>query len=154
VRFQIFIRWPGSDVGYKEEASMDRPTGVTILAVLNFIGAAILIIVGLLFMLGIGMAGGAVDSAGGMGVLVTLGAVGGVILIVLGVIAGVIGIGLWKLANWARIVTIVCAVIGILGAVVGMIGGNIFSNLITLAIDGVILWYLFQSNVKEAFGVS
>ncbi len=46
---------------------MDRPTGVTILAVLNFLGAALYILIGLGFILGMGILGGLMGQAGGEG---------------------------------------------------------------------------------------
>src|SRR3989304_3115556 len=104
---------------------MDRPTGVTILAVLNFIGAAFYILLGLGFMLGMGILGGIIGQAGGegsagaMGMLMGLGVVAGVIFIVLSLIPLLIGWGLWKLKNWARIISIVLFALGALAALAG-----------------------------------
>lgn len=146
---------------------MDRPLGVTILAVLNFIGAVLLVIGGLLFMLGMGMAGAAAGRGGevggmaGMGFLMALGAVAGVIFIVFGVIGGAIGIGLWKLKNWARIVTIVLTAIsllmGLAGLAMSLVSFDVFRLVFQLIFIGIyawILWYMFQPHVKDAFGAS
>src|SRR3972149_3660078 len=92
---------------------MDRPTGVTILAVLNFLGAGLYILIGLLFILGMGILGGMMGQAGGegsagaMGMMMGLGAVAGVVFIVLSLIPLLIGWGLWELKNWGRIISIV-----------------------------------------------
>src|SRR3989338_4306534 len=98
---------------------MDRPTGVTILAVLNFIGAAFSILLAIL-----------------------------------------LGWGMWKLKNWARIITIVLCALGALGALAGVaiaaMAGQMISagfNLVFLLIYAWIIWYLLRPHVKEAFGV-
>lgn len=146
---------------------MDRPTGVTVLAVLNFLGAALYILLGVLFMVGMGALGAVLGQSGqegsgaAMGLLMGLGAVAGVVLIFFGLIALAIGIGLWKLKNWARIITIVLSALGGLACLAGLLGGvmaaeiiSIIVNVIFLGIYGLIIWYLFQAHVKQAFGVS
>ena len=74
-----------------------------------------------------------------------------IIEITLGIFAVIVGIGLLKGKKLARIVTIVSAVISIPLAVLFV--ENI-DNLILLgmaAFDGIILYYLFKSKVKEYF---
>ncbi|MFZ0981629.1 MAG: hypothetical protein WAN23_19665 [Candidatus Acidiferrales bacterium] len=71
---------------------------------------------------------------------------------------------MWKLKNWARIITIVLTGIGLLGSVLSIISPfghmHIFlfvfliRRLILAAIYAWILWYLFQPNVKQAFGAT
>ncbi len=144
---------------------MDRPTGVTILAVLNFLGAALYILIGLGFILGMGILGGLMGQAGGegsagaMGMMMGLGAVAGVIFIVLSLIPLLIGWGLWKLKNWARIVCLVLMALGALAALAGVaiagLAGEMISagfNVIFLALYAWILWYLTRPHVKQAFG--
>jgi uncharacterized membrane protein (DUF2068 family) len=142
---------------------MQRPTGVTILAVLAFIGAA-LMIVGALF----GLLGGMLVSAMGssrMGMLAGVGAaLLAVFLLVCAAVNVVVGVGLWKLKNWARIITIVLTGVGLLGSVLSIFNpfGHmhlflfvfLIRRLILAAIYAWILWYLFQPNVKQAFGAT
>jgi uncharacterized membrane protein (DUF2068 family) len=142
---------------------MQRPTGVTILAVLAFIGAGLLV-VGALF----GLMGGMLVSAMGsssMGMLAGVGAaVIAVFLLIAAAVDIVVGVGLWKLKNWARIITIVLIGIGLLGSVLSIISpfGHmhvffflfLIRRLILAAIYAWILWYLFQPNVKQAFGAT
>jgi hypothetical protein len=143
---------------------MERPTGVTILAVLEFLGAGLFALIGLLLLVGFGLLGGAAGQAGesgGMAFLMGLGAVAGVLFLVLALIPLVVGIGLWKLKNWARILVIVFSILGVLsnlaGAVVPLMVGepvSAVSSIIGLGVNGLILWYMFQPHVKEAFGAS
>jgi len=49
-------------------------------------------------------------------------AIGGLFFLMLGAFELVIGIGLLNLANWARILTIVCAAIGLAAASLGVLG--------------------------------
>jgi hypothetical protein len=142
---------------------MQRPTGVTILAVLTFIGAAFLVVGALLSLLG----GAVISSLGSarMGMMAGVGAaVVAIFLVILALVEVVIGLGLLKLQNWARIVTIVLVGLSLLGSL-----GSLFSpfahlhiffflflvrRLVFAAIGVWILWYLFQPNVKQAFGAT
>jgi hypothetical protein len=144
-----------------KEQTMKRPTGVTILAVLAFIGAALLVAAALVSLLA-GMLVSTMLSFR-MGMIGGVGAAFLVIffLLVFAVVDIMVGVGLWKLKNWARIITIVLTAIGLLGSVLSIISPfghmHIFlfvfliRRLILAAIYAWILWYLFQPNVKEAF---
>ncbi len=137
---------------------MERPVGVTVIAVLNFLGAFFLIIAALFFVVGFGAMGMASQRSGGMLALAGVGAFGAVFMFAFAVIAIVIGYGLIKLQHWARIVTIVLAALGILLALPSLFGGlhsiGMFSLLIRVGINALILWYMLQANVKQAFGAA
>jgi uncharacterized membrane protein (DUF2068 family) len=91
--------------------------------------------------------------AGGIGAFI------GVILLVSAALALIIAIGLFGLKNWARIIAMVLSAIG---AVFGLLA--VFSlmmhfaaimafwQLIKIAINVLIVWYLNQPQVKQAFG--
>ena len=140
---------------------MGRPTGVTIIAVLDFIGAGFCVLAGLAMMLGGGFMAtmmGQQDGGAGAGFLGAIGAAAGVFFLVCAAVAVLLGWGLLKLKEWARIVTIVFAAIGAVFALIGMFAVlghfaavGIFFGLIRLAINGLILWYLLQPHVKAAF---
>jgi hypothetical protein len=143
---------------------MNRPVGVTILAILVLIGAAFCVLGGIGMMLGGGMMATilsqqqAQGSAAGAGVLAGLGAVGGIVMLVIAVLYLLVGIGLWKLKNWARLVTVVLTAIGVVfqlfSLVTLLLHFNIFSVMVTvvvLAIQAVIIWYLLRADVKAAF---
>jgi len=139
---------------------MGRPTGVTIIAVLDFIGAAVCVLVGLAMMLGGGFVASMLSQqqGGAAGVLAAIGAAAGVFLLVCAAVAVLLGWGLLKLKEWARIVTIILAGLGALGALIGLAGvmGHfaaiaVVFVLVRLAINGLIIWYLLQPHVKAAF---
>jgi len=144
---------------------MQRPTGVTILAVLAFIGAGLSVLVAIAAFLG-----GAVMSSmmanPRFGMLAGAGAViVGVFLLGIVVMDVVIGFGLWKLQNWARILTIVLAGLALLSSVLSIVNpfahmvhmfyfAFLIRHLITAAIEVWILVYLFKPHVKQAFGAT
>jgi hypothetical protein len=150
---------------------MQRPTGVTVIAVLYIIGACLMVLLALAVMVGGSLAGGALGSmigaghsgsggglAGGAAVGLFLGAVGGVLLLILATAHVVVAWGMLKLKEWARIVSIALAVLGLLGGTFGLLFGlmrfapiaMIFA-IIRLVIAGAILWYLVQPHIKAAF---
>ena len=141
---------------------MERPTGVTILAVLYFIGTAFLGICGLLFIVGGSMLSGLAQSGGpGSAIFAAGGAVVGGVFLVLALLELAIGIGFIKLQNWARVVAIVFTGIAVLFGVIGMFSllvhvvvFALMVRLITLAIQIWILVYLFKPHVKQAFGAT
>jgi len=141
---------------------MGRPTGVTIIAVLDFIGAAVCVLVGLAMMLGGGFVATLLSQqqggGAGAGFLAAIGAAAGVFLLICAAVAVLLGWGLLKLKEWARIVTIVLAGLGALGALIGLAGvmGHfaaiaVVFVLVRLAINGLIIWYLLQPHVKATF---
>jgi hypothetical protein len=141
---------------------MERPTGVTILAVLAFIGAAFLAIGSIVFIAGGALLSNVRANGPGAGALLGLGgAVLGGFLLVLAVIYVFTAVGLLKLQNWARILTIVFVGLGLLTAATGLLSSfaHVFPvlmvrNIIVLAIDVWILIYLFKPHVKQAFGAT
>jgi hypothetical protein len=142
------------------ESAMGRPTGVTVIAVLDFIGAAFCVLAGLGMMLGGGYFATMLSQGRGAnaGMLAAIGAAAGVIFLVLGAIGILLGWGLLKLKDWARIITIVLAGLGALGGLFALFGvlGHfaaiaMFFVLCRLAINGLIIWYLLQPQVSAAF---
>lgn len=139
---------------------MERPSGVTILSVLSFLAAALMILAACgMFVLG---AAGIAAASGGRalgGPLAALGAFAGVALLILAAIYVVNGVGLWKLLGWGRLLTIVLVAIGVIFGIMGLFRafmpmhvGMVVWQLIWLAIDVWILAYMFKPHVKQAFG--
>jgi uncharacterized membrane protein (DUF2068 family) len=144
---------------------MQRPTGVTILAILAFIGAGMLVLAALAM-----FAGGAILSRFanipqvGM-VAGVAGAILAVMFLGFAVLEFVIGLGLWKLQNWARILTIVLICLALLSSALGILMGLthmlgmfffmlFFRRIIIAAIQVWILIYLLKPHVKQAFGAT
>lgn len=131
---------------------MDRPVGVTILAVLDFIGAALIALGGIMM-----FAGGAFFASliPGLG-----GAAGGALLVVFGVlllaIAAVFALAGYGLMNgkpWAWMLQIILSALSILNGIVSIIRGG-FGSLLGIAISALIIWYFFTPPVKAFFGKS
>lgn len=142
---------------------MGRPVGVTILAILSFIGAAICLLGGIGVILGGGFIATMLSqqgqgSVGAAGVLAGLGAAAGVFIIIMGGVSALLGFGLWKLKGWARIVSIVLFAINAVFQLLGILGTLAHFSLFALvwgvfwvAVDAFVIWYLLKPEVKAAF---
>lgn len=93
------------------------------------------------------------------GPLAAMGAFGGIVCLILAVLCLVNGIGLLKLRGWARLLTILLVLLGVVFEILGivramapMMMGLIVWDVILIAIDVWILMYLFKPHVKAAFG--
>jgi hypothetical protein len=127
-----------------------RPTGVTVLAVLAAIGG-VLGIIGGIALAGIGsLAFGLVGSAD-LGSLAFV--VGGAQLVV-GALYLAFAIGAWGGRPWAWATGIVVALANIVLPIIWVIIGasTIPSVAVSIVIAAVILYYLNQPNVKRFFG--
>ncbi|HTQ62795.1 MAG TPA: hypothetical protein VMI32_21400 [Candidatus Solibacter sp.] len=141
---------------------MERPTGVTILAVLYFIGAVCVGLGGILFIVGGSLLSGLAHTGGPASALFAMGgAVIGAIFLVLAILYLALGIGFIKLQNWARVVAIILLGIGVLFGLLGLLSVLVHMmvvvmmfRLIVLAIEIWILLYLFKPHVKQAFGAT
>ena len=145
-------------------ADKEMPTGVKVISVLYYIGAAFSFLFGLLLIVG-GVFIGAILgetlaslSALGSGLFIVL----GIALLGVGVLDIFIGRGLWKGQNWTRIAAIVFAILGVFGGINSLISGltnfqtigafSIFVAFVQLAVSLLIGGYLaFAHEVKEAF---
>jgi hypothetical protein len=145
---------------------MERPTGVTVISIFQFIGAAFCILLAVGMLIGgsfvgaiIGTAAGG-DRAGatGVGIGMLVGVVGGIAFLIIAALHVLVAWGMWTLKNWARMVTLVLAAIGAVMQVFGVLGSllhfHIFAliwSMIVLGINALIVWYLLQPQVKAAF---
>jgi hypothetical protein len=145
----------------RRECRMKRPTGVTIVAVLGFIAAALWTVAGLAICMG-----GAMVSRLAQTPMGRLAGMGGTLLgvMALGVAAlGIVtAIGLLNLRNWARIVAIAAAGLSLLVAALGLLDalahvhvlfffGAFVRRALMAAVEVWILAYLLQPSVKQAF---
>ena len=109
----------------------NRPLGVTIIAILAILG-------------GIGSLVGGIALVGIIPVL-------GAALIIFGLAYFGVAYGLWKGLKWAWIITLIVTVIAFISGLGSIIVGNV-GAVIPVIINGIIIYYLFQPNVKAYFG--
>lgn len=136
---------------------MQRPQGITILAVLAAIGG-VLGIFGAFALFAAGALSGAVLGAAGAG---AGGFMVGGFAIFWGLVALVqsaaslgFAYGAWFLKPWAWMLGIGVEGAGILVALINLIGGSgdFFGFIISAGIAGAIIYYLMTPAVKKAFG--
>ena len=114
------------------QTQMTRPTGVTILAALYILEGLFVLALPLFLTAMLAPFMGSVDVGGMM-------AICWVVFGIIALIYFLIAYGLLKGQNWARIVAIIFAIIGLLNIPIGTI------------ISIIILWYLFKPEVKAWF---
>jgi hypothetical protein len=138
--------------------AVGRPMGATVISVIEAILAAFLLL-GALALIGLGgVAGGLVGSSGdpnavGVGaILAGAGFVFGIIFLVIGLLYVAIAYGVWKGRPWSWMLGVVVSVIGLVFAVLGLTGGITVSNIISLALPIVVLYYFMQPDVKRWLG--
>ena len=141
---------------------MKRPTGVTVIAVLTFFGAAVLTLgsIAFFFVAILGMTGGDAGDPVSMAIA-GMGVAGGFSLLVLAGIAAFLAIGVLELHEWARIASIasIAAAIGCTilspfafrGYLVIPVVPSIICHLLVTATAVWMLAYLLRLPVKRAF---
>lgn len=135
---------------------MSRPVGVTIIGVLMAIAGIVMIIAGISAMALaplIPMATESQDLAMGISstMLGGIAIASGAIMLALGIASLVIAYGLFKGRPWAWTAAVVLSIIGIVMSVVSIVTGN-FGSIVSLIINGVIIYYLYRPHVKAYFG--
>jgi hypothetical protein len=132
-----------------------RPTGITILAILGIIGGVVSLFGGCAALTG-GALVGAFGAQAGAGAV----AAGGGLLSLLGIFTLAMaigwiafGIGAWTLKPWAWMLGLVLVGVSIVVALVTAVTTrDLGGQIIGLAIDAVIVYYLMTPEVKKAFG--
>ena len=120
-------------------AEQTRPLGVTIIGILWILAGLLTAIGG-----GIGGAALAIIGLGGLGAAV------GVILVIIGLVFIALGIGCFKGWPWVWPVGVIFTVIALIINLLSILS-NTASAVIGIIIDIIILWYLFQPQVKAWF---
>ncbi|HLF25931.1 MAG TPA: hypothetical protein VJG32_06320 [Anaerolineae bacterium] len=133
-----------------------RPTGITILAALAAIGG-VLGLCGSLALIGLGgVLGGVAASVGGAAVGVAAGGLAvifGLVALGVSVLDLAFAYGAWNLKPWAWTLGVVAQGISLVLAVINILqGADISGQIISIAIAGIILYYLMTPEVKRAFG--
>ncbi|MDD5012540.1 MAG: hypothetical protein PHQ66_02765 [Candidatus Nanoarchaeia archaeon] len=131
-------------------AGKNIPIGVKIISILYYIGAGSAALFGLLFLFSGGIIGSLeipILSELGSGFFAFM----GIFVLIVGGLAFLVGRGLWKIKNWAKIVAIIISALGVLAGV-SIIASHIANGIIYLAINGATIGYLlFNKEAKRAF---
>jgi len=133
---------------------MKRPAGVTILAVLAVIYGIFSLLLALLGLLGSALVASGVGHVQyGAGTL----AYATITDAVLGILYLAFGVGAFRLKGWAWTAGVVALVLDGVRQIVGVIihgfsASTIVGFIGTIVIALVVLWYLFRSDVRAAFG--
>src|ERR1700739_3391845 len=131
---------------------MGRPTGVTILAVLSFVVALVLFGNALLLMGGGSFLKQLMSLIAGLHITPHLFFWFYCMMAVLYV---AIGLGFLRVQNWARLVVVILSIFGLATTALGYAAPRLIifrQSPIDLAIDIVVLIYLFWPKVKQVFG--
>ncbi|MFA5745920.1 MAG: hypothetical protein WCX82_01900 [archaeon] len=143
----------------KEEPKKERPLGIKIISTYYIIVSVLSFIVGILVTLfpekiseyTINSIQATQSSYSAAMFTPTVILIMGSIMVVVGIIGFVLGLGLWNMKKWARMLLIVFAVFGFFMALMGLTTGE-FSNIVGLLINGFIAGYLiFCKDVKAVF---
>ena len=139
-------------------AASARPTGATVITIIEAVLGAFALL-GALALIGLGGVGGALLGSSGAeggaaagGILAGLGIVFGLILGVIGALYLAIAYGVWKARTWAWMLGVAVSIVGIVFGVLGLAGGVNLFNLISLALPIVVIYYLWQPDVKRYLG--
>ena len=143
-----------------QPAQAHRPVFLTILAILAIIGGVLALLGAILFFT---TGGAGIFASGGQAAYVTAGIVlgfVGVILLVSGILDLAFGIGTLQGRVWAWILGILAQLLTLLSALIAIIsgafnhnfGGAISSNIVSIIIAAVILFYLNSHQVRAYFG--
>lgn len=139
---------------------MGRPFGVTVLGLLMIAAGIGFAATGFLFLFmgSTGATATAPTSGAVAALLAGLGAAAAVIFLLFGALHVVLAIGIFKLRNLARVLTIFLFLLIGAGACLGLIATllsyshvALMWNVSLLALDALGLWYLLRPETKEAF---
>jgi hypothetical protein len=131
-----------------QKTSRERPTGITILAVLQSFAGLGTLLLGILLVL-VGGLLGTVDLPAEVPSFFTgaFAAAIGLVLIFIGIISFVVAYGFWNGRGWGWTIGIV---VNVIGAITDL--ASLPSSILGLFLSGIILYYLTRPHVKRYFG--
>lgn len=120
-----------------------RPVGVKVLSIFFFVCSLFLIALSVLVII----------KLSAIAVIVPiLGTGSGIVLFLLGILFLVMGVGLWKMKNWARLLVAAFCLISLLGAIWSVFIDGRLLSIPNLVIFGLIIYYLlFSKKIRENF---
>ncbi len=139
-----------------------RPTGVVLIAIYHYLGAAFLVLLAIAMVAGGTLLGSIIGRGAnnpmGAGLGFAIGIFAAIFCLVFAAIAAAAGFGLWSLKEWGRILCIVLAVIALLFSLPSLFAMTLHFgiflggfHLLRIAIEVLIIWYLMQPQVRALF---
>jgi len=136
---------------YMSENSRSRPLLITILAILYFLGALVLIIGGIMIIgLGEAFIQDLVNQNPDIDALKGLGTASGIVMLVCGLIVAGVAYGFYKGWSIMWYLSVIIVGLGLLFNIYNMVIGN-FTVLLGVLVQLVIIFYLFRPRVKGFF---
>jgi hypothetical protein len=137
---------------------MERPTGITVLAIVYFIlGFLSLLWSGFVFGLGgLGTLFAGLFGAEAMAAATTAGAWSGFLGILAAIVQFAVGIGLLKMKRWAWVLALIGVALTVIQGIMGMFSGGPFAfmcGILGLLLPVAVLIYLLTGKVRQVFGV-
>ncbi len=135
-----------------------RPTGITVLAILAGLCGIILVIGGVAVGAMAGAIGDFIRTYGptyGMGIVDVSGLVEAFLVgiaavaFIFGILYILVAYGFWIGAGWSRMLAFILLILDIIGGLI-----TLPSGIIPIIIAALILWYLMQPHVKAFFGAA
>lgn len=133
-----------------------RPSGVSALSILAGILGVLVLLVGIVAVVASAFLADIIESYASTTVLPVgmtaafvagIVAIIGTVVIIIGALYILVAYGLWVGAGWAWWLTMVLAILGVIGGLI-----TLPSGIIALIIYAVIIWYFWQPYVKAYFG--
>jgi hypothetical protein len=132
--------------GLAQTSNLQRPTGITILAVLELIAGIIFIITAIAI--------GTIASMGGPSMFgMMASAVGGfiaAILVILAIFSFIISGALFSGKRWGRTIVIIFSIIDLILNAISIAGGNVFA-IVDIILNLIILYYMWRPHVIAYF---
>lgn len=122
---------------------VDRKQIVQIVAIVMAIGGVFALLGGFPVILG-----GAIIAGAGGGALFTI---GGILLLVEGVLSLVVAYGLFTRKPWARMGTVVIAVLSVVAQIVWLLAGGGFGSIVQAVIYGLVAFFFYTDAELKAY---
>jgi hypothetical protein len=135
-----------------------RPTGATVITIIETILGVLISLAALAAMFVGSLAGGlgglsnVENGAAVGGILAGVGFVFGIILVLIAILYFAIAYGVWKGRGWAWMLGMIVSIIAIVFGVLGLTGGISVGSIISLALPIIVVYYLWQPDVKRWLG--
>jgi hypothetical protein len=132
-----------------------RPLGVSLIAILTWLRASLYVLVALM-LIGVGhlsarlVSAVATDSFLG-NLLSGLGKALGFGALAIALVYVIVGVGMWLLKNWARMATLVFAILWLLSSLLGVVRYPTLWHIVRVGVNVAILAYLLLPQVKRVF---